>query len=78
MNIISTTLLTAALTALPGLPTVQIADIMPASPIESLTISAVGLEIDISAKGVETQAAETADFFIELDLKSAGPIRVRV
>lgn len=78
MNIIATTLLAGAFTALPGLPTVQMADIIPASPIESLTVSAAGVGVDVSAAGVATQAAETTDFVIKLNLKSGAPIRVRL
>ncbi|MEL6687039.1 MAG: hypothetical protein AAFP97_05405 [Pseudomonadota bacterium] len=78
MNIIATTLLAGAFAVLPGLPTVQLADIIPASPIDSLTISAAGVGVDISGEGVETQAAETTDFVIELKLKSGAPIRVRL
>ena len=78
MNIISTTLLAGAFAVTPGLPSVQIANIVPASPIESLTISAGGISVDISGEGIETQAVETADFVMELNLKSGAPIRLRL
>jgi hypothetical protein len=78
MNIIATTLLAGAFAVMPGLSSVQIANIVPASPIESLTISAAGVGVDISGKGVETQSVETTDFVMELNLKSGTPIRIRL
>lgn len=78
MNIVMTTLLAGAFATLPGVPTFQLSDLKPASPFDGMTVSAAGVGVEISGDGVETQAADTTDFVIELRLKSGAPIRVRL
>ena len=78
MNIISTTLLAGAFAAVPGIPSLQLADLTPASPFDGMTVSAAGVGVEINGEGVETHAAETTDFVIELRLRSGAPIRVRL
>ena len=78
MNIISTTLLAGAFAAVPGIPSLQLADLTPASPFDGMTVSAAGVGVEINGEGVETHAAETTDFVIALRLKSGAPIRVRL
>ena len=78
MNIIATTLLAGTFAVLPGLPSVQLADLVPASPVEALSVSAAGVGVEINENGVETRSVETTDFVIELNLKSGAPIRVRL
>lgn len=71
MNIIATTFIASAITVMP-VPS------LPSSPIDGLSISAAGIALEFTGLGVETHAAETADFEIELRLKSGSPIRVRL
>lgn len=78
MNIAMTTLLAGAFATLPGIPTLQISDLAPVSPFDGMTVSAAGVGVEINGDGVETQAADTTDFVIELRLKSGAPIRVRL
>ena len=78
MNIAMTTLLAGAFATLPGIPTLQISDLAPVSPFDGMTVSAAGVGVEINGDGVETQAAATTDFVIELRLKSGAPIRVRL
>ncbi|MEL6686681.1 MAG: hypothetical protein AAFP97_03560 [Pseudomonadota bacterium] len=78
MNIISTTLLAGAFAALPGVPTLQLSDLATVSPFAGMTVSAAGVGVEFTGEGVETHAAETTDFVIEVQMKSGSPIRVRL
>lgn len=78
MNIITTTLLAGAFATLPGVPTLQLSDLAPVSPFQGVTVSAAGVGVNFSGEGVETQAADTTDFVIEVRMKSGAPIRVRL
>lgn len=78
MNIFSTTILAGAFAVLPGLPSLNLAEIALNSPFEELTICAAGIGVDVNGKGVEAHLVETNDFVIELSLKSGAPIRVRL
>lgn len=71
MNIIATAFIASTITAMPVLS-------LPSNPIAGLSISAAGIVWELSGSGVETNTAETADFEIELRLKSGSPIRVRL
>lgn len=71
MNIIATTFIAGTFAAMP-LPS------LPANPVDGLSICAAGIALDLSEDGMETHAAETTDFEIELRLKSGSPIRVRL
>jgi len=78
MNIIATTLMAGAFAAAPVTSAQSLSSLMPTNPFNGLSISAAGIGIDITGEGIETQPAETADFEIELRLKSGSPIRVRL
>lgn len=75
MNIIATTLLAGAFTALPGLQMGQM-DIIPSNPLEGLTVSVGGLGVEIDGQGVRAEPTKIRDFQIELRLKSGTPIQV--
>jgi hypothetical protein len=73
MNILTTTLLIGAISAVPAtnLP-------MPSNPVDGLSVSAAGLHVDFDGGEIQAQAAETTDFQLELRFKSYAPIRVRL
>lgn len=73
MNIIATTLLVGALSALPTVnpPTLG-------NPVDGLSISAAGMNLEFGEAGIEAKAAETTDFELEIRFKSHAPIRVRL
>ncbi|WP_298915334.1 hypothetical protein [uncultured Algimonas sp.] len=75
MNIIATTLLAGTIAILPAglVPKPDIAN-----PIDGVSVCVAGMQIGLDADGLETKAANTTDFTLELRLKSAAPIRVRL
>lgn len=78
MNIIVTSMMAGAFAATPLGSTATLTDFLPGNPFEGLSISAAGIGLNVSGDGIETHPAETADFQIELRLKSGSPIRVRL
>lgn len=78
MNIIVTSMMAGAFAATPLTSTASLTDLLPKNPFDGLSISAAGIGFEISGDGIETQPADTADFQIELRLKSGSPIRVRL
>jgi len=78
MNIFVTTIMAAAFSAAPVTSATSLTDLLPGNPFEGLSISAAGIGFEVNGDGIETQAADTADFEIELKLKSGAPIRVRL
>ncbi|MGB6229886.1 MAG: hypothetical protein WBF53_07140 [Litorimonas sp.] len=73
MNILTTALLAGTISALP-------AGLLPplSNPVDGLSVCAAGLEVDFGSDGVQTQAANSTDFRLELRFKSHAPIRVRL
>lgn len=78
MNIIATSLMAGTFAATPFATTASIADLLPTNPFDGLSVSAAGIGFEISGDGIETHPATSADFEIELRLKSGSPIRVRL
>lgn len=75
MNIIATSVLIGAFVAVPGAG-VGLADYMPKSPIDGISVSAAGLGVEIDADGVRAEPSKARDFEIELRLKTGTPIKV--
>ncbi|MGJ8560806.1 MAG: hypothetical protein ACSHX3_11260 [Litorimonas sp.] len=78
MNIIATTMMAGAFAATPLTSATSLTDLLPGNPFDGLSVSAAGIGFEVSGDGIETHPAATADFEIELRLKSGSPIRVRL
>lgn len=78
MNIIVTTMMAGAFAATPLASATSLTDLLPSNPFDGLSVSAAGIGFEVSGDGIETHPADTADFQIELRLKSGSPIRVRL
>lgn len=78
MNIIATTMMAGAFAATPLTSATSLTDLLPGNPFDGLSVSAAGIGFEVSSDGIETHPAATADFEIELRLKSGSPIRVRL
>ena len=75
MNIVATIILGGTFAALSGGSAPSPATL---NPFDGLSISAAGMDLELSGDGFEASAVETTDFRIELRLKSGTPIRVRL
>lgn len=72
MQLIATTALAGLMSVLPPL-------LPPLSnPVESLTVTVGGIEIEASGDGLTATPGKTGDFEITLDLKGGTPVRVRL
>lgn len=78
MNIILTTMMAGAFAATPITSAVSLTDLLPTNPFDGLSVSAAGIGFEVTGDGIETHPATSADFEIELRLKSGSPIRVRL
>lgn len=78
MNIILTTMMAGAFAATPITSAVSLTDLLPTNPFDGLSVSAAGIGFEVTGDGIETHPAASADFEIELRLKSGSPIRVRL